>query len=138
MSIYTSKLKQDGFSASVAHKVTAYLSEVSFCNDGQYLVRIIERCIEEGIGSRKIRQKLAKKGFPKDLIEATLQEKLDEDALSVQLATAMRLVLRFDMNDKKQRDKAFRRLVTRGYSFDIANRVLHERCEQEFHIDSNS
>lgn len=77
-------------------------------------------------GSRVIAQELKMKGIKEDVIKNIIRENDNEED---NFQSALNLVIRFkdlDLNDRKLQDKIFRKIVSRGFSFDIAKKVIKE------------
>jgi regulatory protein len=106
----------------------AELREAGFLDDARYARRYAEdkRTLERW-GSERIALDLRRRGVPADLIEAALRDRGHDD----ELATAMLLLEQraAAIGDDRDRDRAWRMLVRRGYQPEMAYEALraHER-----------
>jgi regulatory protein len=75
-------------------------------------------------GNIVIFQELKMKGIHPDIINRVIKDYNNEED---NLDNALNLVVRFkdlDLNDRKIQDKILRKIVSRGFSFDIAKKVM--------------
>lgn len=125
------KLSEDGYSRDVIDSTIAYAIRIGAADDERYLHAFVRSCVSAGQGEHKILRTLQKKGFDKKDIDIVYSEYIDEDALAFQLEKAMRVIQYSDLSDYNNRDKAFRKIVTRGYSFDTAKTAIQRVLDQK-------
>ncbi len=110
-------------------EAVAELGEAGFLDDARYALRFAEDKRElERWGSERIARDLQRRGVSSDLIEAALAGHSRES----ELATAV-LVLEGRLappGDDRERDRAWRLLVRRGYQAEIAYEAVR-RYERE-------
>ena len=81
---------------------------------------------ENGCGSKMISQKLYQKGVPRELIEIELAESLTEKDELEAAKTALRKKLpslKREKDPKKRKEKFYRHMISKGFSFEIIQRV---------------
>lgn len=123
------KLTREGFPPHAIEEVVSYLVKNDYCNDAEYLKTLVVGGLESGMGPEKIKKKLMAKGFSRDLIQERLAELTDDEVLKHQKETAQALIARFDLKNRKEKEKAVRRLVTRGYRFTFIQDLIDELLE---------
>lgn len=105
------------------------LTGAGFLDDARYAQRFAEDKRELGRwGSERIARELHRRGVPPDLVEAAVADRSRE----AELSTAV-LVLEQRLgppHDDRERDRAWRLLVRRGYETDIAYEAVrrHEQA----------
>jgi len=119
------KMLAKGFTErAVAHTIERLLAQ-GYLNDAQLAVDQIERLRKQGFGQHRIRAKLIQKGLPEKTIEETL---LADNPSSNEAEHGRKfLASRFSPDALKQPKtaaRAFRLLVSRGYSQDVAEQLL--------------
>jgi regulatory protein len=113
---------------SAIDAAVAELREAGFLDDARYARQYAEdkRTLERW-GSERIALDLRRRGIPPDLIEAALRDRGHDD----ELATALLLLEQRapELADDRDRDRAWRILVRRGYQPEIAYEAVraHER-----------
>ena len=106
------------------------LTAAGFLDDARYAVRFAEDKRElEQWGSERIARELGRRGVPAELIEAALCDRSHQAELET---AVMLLEQRFPTppSDDRGRDRAWRLLIRRGYSSELAYeavRVLERR-----------
>jgi regulatory protein len=110
-------------------EAVAELSEAGFLDDERYALRFADDKRElERWGSERIARDLQRRGVAPDLIEAAIAARSGESELSVAL-----LVLKERLpppGDDRERDRAWRLLVRRGYATELAYEAVR-RYERE-------
>ena len=113
-------LRRRGYESDVISDVVRSLREERLVDDAGYARRFAEdRRLIDQWGSERIARDLARRGIAADLVEAALAEIDTED----ELGTAVELLdRRFPMpfDGDRERDKAWRMLVRRGYEPELA------------------
>jgi regulatory protein len=120
----TARLCDKGFSPGVVSRAIERLKTQGYLDDSRLAADQVERLRARGFGPAGIHAKLTQKCLSADIIEAVLaagEESLD-------LVSAQRLLAsRFSADALKHpqtRARAFRLLLRRGYSQDLAERLL--------------
>lgn len=127
------KLTEDGYAQKIIKNTIDFANDIGAADDERYLHAFVRSRLAVGEGQQKIVRSLRNKGFEKNEIDCVYKTYIDDETKSVQLEKAMRLLDRLDISDYKGRDKAFKKIVARGYSFDTAklaiSRVTEKRQE---------
>ena len=119
------KLKEDGYFDKVISEVISFLLDYKLCDDREFASRYIEQQLNCGIPFQKIKFKLIKRGIPKELCEELFDDLRSEEFEQIQHEKGRRLIEKFDLSQRKDCDKAFRKLVTKGYLFDDAKKIIN-------------
>ena len=122
-------LAQRRFDHDAIDAAVAAFSDAGLVDDAGYAVRFTQdRRHLDGWGSERIARELARRGIERELIEAALASAGVDD----ELAAAVELLDRrfpFPLSGDRERDKAWRLLVRRGYEPELAYTAVraHER-----------
>ncbi len=122
------KLRDSGYSASIAEQVAQRFVEIELVDDERFTAAWVRTRTCAGYGARRISQELAEKGIAPETISAALEpisagdEQLELARMSLRGRTA---------GDRKERDKLVRRLVSRGFTFQIALQATEENVRDE-------
>ena len=112
--------------------VVAQLHEAGLLDDARYAQRFAEdkRSLDRW-GSERIARELHRRGIAPDLIAAAVADRSRE----AELQTALVLLEQRapSVNDDRERDRAWRLLVRRGYQAELAYEAVqrHERASAE-------
>jgi regulatory protein len=121
------KLKKHKLSEESIDKIIDSLKEFKFINDEQYAKMYVESKVSlkpEGRNSLKI--KLSQKGIGKETSEKTVAENYSEET---EYQKAHELLQKYQKKVKaktplEKKQKCYRHLLSKGFSFDLINRVL--------------
>jgi regulatory protein len=109
-------------------EAVAELTEAGFLDDARYALRFTEdkRQLERW-GSERITRDLQRRGVPPDLIEAAVADRSRDAELDTALLVLQQRVP--PPSDDRERDRAWRLLIRRGYASEIAYEAVrqHER-----------
>ncbi|TYK66919.1 regulatory protein RecX [Colwellia echini] len=103
-----------------------YLIERDIINDSRYAQRLTESLSERNIGVNKIKEKLYVKGFSAQIINdcvATLNTS-ESDYFEKALILKIRKFGDEPIEDIKLKQKAMRHLISKGFSYTIANKAV--------------
>jgi regulatory protein len=118
------KLLTKGFTEAGVTRTVARLKDQGYLDDTRLAADQVERLRAKGYGPEGIRAKLAQKGLPSETIEPALAEEgKEQDCQSAQRLLASRFSADA-LNNPQTRARAFRLLVRRGYSHEIAETLL--------------
>lgn len=122
-------LERRGIELDVISDVVADLAAEGLVDDAGYARRFTEdRRLLDQWGSERIARDLARRGIERDLIDVALLgvERADEVTMAVELLDRR---YRQSFTGDRDRDKAWRMLVRRGYDSEIAYEAVrrHER-----------
>lgn len=112
----------------------AYLVERDIVNDLRYAQRLTISFSEKNIGLNKIKEKLYAKGFSSQIIDECVSaiETTDEDYFDKALILKIRKFGVEPIDDLKLKQKALRHLITKGFSYSIANKVISHSGEEDY------
>lgn len=128
------RLREKGTSEEDIDTVVALCIDYGFINDAEYAGMIVRHYAGNGYGPGRIRTELHRRGVPKDLWDAALEE-LPEGTENIDRLLAARLRGK-DINDKKERDKAANALFRKGYPWtDIRAALARYGAEDEYTDD---
>ncbi|HDP67871.1 MAG TPA: hypothetical protein ENN20_05140 [Candidatus Marinimicrobia bacterium] len=124
-----SYLKRKGFPAVVVRRVLFYCHELRYLDDRKYAEMLVrDMCHINRYGRYKMVAQLRKRGISPEIIRQVLSELIDESEqkrIALKLATKKLASLQ---NDEKSREKLYRYLKQRGFSYsvisDAVNRLL--------------
>lgn len=111
-----------------------YLIEREIVNDRRYAQRLTESLSERNIGANKIKEKLYGKGFSSQTINECIStlETSDEDYFAKALTLKIRKFGAEPINDIKLKQKALRHLISKGFSYAIANKAVSYSSNEEY------
>jgi len=111
-----------------------YLIERGIVDDQRYAQRLTENLSEKNIGPNKIKEKLYAKGFSSQVINDCIStiETSDEEYFDRALLLKIRKFGEGPIEDIKLKQKALRHLISKGFSYTIANKAVGYSEEQEW------
>ena len=109
------RLTHDGFSPDAAHAALERAQRVGIVDDRRYADALLRSRFASGHGRQGIRRELEELGIVPEGLESWYTEEQDE------LSRALSFLERKPPTAKNRRDAAYRKLVTKGYSSDIAS-----------------
>ena len=103
-----------------------YLIERGIVDDSRYASRLTESLSQKNIGANKIKEKLYAKGFLSQTINDCISalETSDEDYLDKALTLKIRKFGEAPIEELKLKQKALRHLISKGFSYSIANEAV--------------
>ena len=123
----TEKLLKSGYGPTEARAAVEECQRRGYINDALLASDLTACALDRGSGTRKIRQKLLRKGLDKELIEQALEENKDSEPESARQALAFKWhSLSRETDPYKKRAKAFRFLAGRGYPAGLISDLLDE------------
>lgn len=126
------KLGAAGYAYPEIRSTVAECRRRGFVNDAQFAADYAGILAARGLGERRIRLALGKRGIPRQLQEQPLEEAAESEIQRAREALEYKLrLLSRETDPRKKREKAFRFLVSRGFSCDNCRSALDE-------IDFNS
>ncbi|MFT5635787.1 MAG: regulatory protein [Cognaticolwellia sp.] len=110
-----------------------YLIERDMINDLRYAQRLTLSLSEKNIGPNKIKEKLYAKGFPSQIINECVSAiaTTDEDYFDIALTLKIRKFGEAPIEELKLKQKALRHLISKGFSYSIANQVVGYSADEE-------
>lgn len=125
-------LRDKGFPEEEIQETVEELEEYHYIDDARYCRLYFEYGFEKGRGTGRIKRELAEKGVPSDVIEIVYEE-LDnipdqfEAAMEIgrQVISGIDDIQELDYNERRKlQARIGRRIISRGYSQDIAYKVM--------------
>lgn len=121
------KLRIGKISEEIIIKVIEHFKNLDLINDERYAEQFIEHSFFiKNMSISSISQKLYEKGIKKELSRKFLDE-LDKN---LEIENAEKLFKKKysnkDLTNRKERDKAIRYLVSKGFNFDIIKKIIGE------------
>ncbi|MCI5535262.1 MAG: recombination regulator RecX [Clostridiales bacterium] len=124
-------LRGKGFGEDEIHETLKELEEYHYIDDARYCRLYFEYGFEKGRGTDRIKRELAEKGVAHDVIEIVYEE-LDNvpDQFEAAMRIGRQVVSGIDVHEldyherRKIQARIGRRIVSRGYSQDIAYKVM--------------
>jgi regulatory protein len=111
------KLRDSGYAAAIAQRVADRFVEIQLVDDERFAAAWVRSRSAAGFGARRVARELAEKGIAPETASAALAS---VDGAEEQLALAFRALHGRRATDRKERDKLVRRLISKGYSLQIA------------------
>ena len=126
------KLTEKGYTDAAAEAAVDRLAELGFVDDARYAPIVVRHYAAKGYGARRVQAELQRRGIPKELWDAALEEMPAQDNTVDHL---LRARLRgADPVDRAALKRATDALLRRGYSWDdITAAVERLREENEEH-----
>ena len=114
------KLVEKGEAQADAEAVVARLNELGVVDDRRYAALVVRQYAGKGYGARRVRAELLRRGVPRELLDAALEEMPAQDDA---LLTLLRRKLgdSFDRADVKRATDA---LARKGYGWDEIGAAL--------------
>lgn len=135
------KLYRAGYPEILIDQAVEECRRHNYINDELLAADCADYLIQRGTGRRMVKMKLRRRGLSKELVDEALANTDPEEELQAAryaLECKLRLLSR-EKDLRKKREKAFRFLVSRGYSSSIISKLFSEvnwKCEEEFSEDA--
>jgi SOS response regulatory protein OraA/RecX len=123
------RLSEDGFATSIVTSVTERLADYGYLDDVRFAADYVRSKRSAGWGRRRIANGLSEKGVDPELAVRSLDTHAPEDD---EIERAWNAIRTLDISDHRSSDKALRRLVSRGFSYEVARAAL-ERSRRDPH-----
>ena len=123
------KLFKKKFSAETVSQVIDECLRLELIDDAKFAKAYIEELIAGGTGRRVIRKKLSDRGVSHELIDRLMEESFSDNDELAAAETAMRKKLpslKREPDIRRRREKLFRYMASKGFSYDIITSVLGE------------
>jgi len=118
------RLARAGFERTVVDPVLIGLSEAGLVDDEEFARSWIAGRASAGIGRRRLRAELARKGIERNVMERLLAEQVDDEAERGRLEILARKRLARAGMDAPTLARVRRFLIGRGYGFGMVDDVL--------------
>ena len=124
------KLRQKDYARDVIDQVMAYLRDRGYLDDKAYAHEYVRRRFShKGYGPVRLQMELKKRGIDRHLAETAVDDLFeDKDQFPAARAQAEKKWPRIAREDdpRKRRDKLYRHLKRRGFTYDVIQQVIDE------------
>ena len=117
-------LKSKGYADNEIGQVIADFIDYGYLNDEDYCRQYIKYAFSKGKGPLRIKQELAEKGIDRDTVSFALEDYEAEESDLDRALYQARKTADGKLFDEKMKGRVGRRLVSLGYSTDIAYKVI--------------
>lgn len=124
-------LRQNAYPERTIARVMARLDEAGYINDTSFAEQWAASRTTKGMGSRRIRMELRRKGVDSEAIDEALSAIDEDDRLSGALKAARKAASGKDLFDPKDRQKILAALARRGYGYSEARQALEQLRKEE-------
>lgn len=126
-------LAKKGFSEEVVRATIEKLENYGYVDDKDYASRFVKQQVEnKGMGKRSVAGKLYRFGIDGETAKEALSAVDEETERENALSWAIKLSRRIEETDpRKKREKLVRRLVLKGFSYDVINSALRQILSDE-------
>lgn len=120
------------FSPESIDAVIERLEEYGYLNDADLAARVVENETKtRGVGLRVAKQKLYRSGIDNETAQAAIDGVAPETERENARALARKLAAKLTDEDPiKRKQKLYRRLLAKGFSYDVAKEALRAALEQ--------
>lgn len=117
-------LKSKGYDSDEIREVIEAFLDYGYLDDAEYCRQYIKYAFSKGKGTVRVKQELSEKGIDRELISFALEDYEDEQSeLDRALAQARKTAAGKPI-DEKMKGRIGRRMISLGYSTDIAYKVI--------------
>jgi regulatory protein len=121
------RLRDDGYPPSAVEDTLQALVRSGLVDDVRFADAWAHSRARQGYGRRRIATELAQRGVSEDVASAALDAACSDD----EVRRARALLRGAVPHDRKQRDRALRRLLARGFEFPVALQALDSSPSDE-------
>ncbi|MBI3449399.1 MAG: RecX family transcriptional regulator [Acidobacteria bacterium] len=131
----TAHLRRKGFPPAEITAAILRLVELDYVNDARFTAAFIgTRAVSRGLGPGRVRQELARRGVPRDVIESELSRAVESGESSPSdAARALEKIVRVKglPTDRVERDRVRAALARRGFGMSAIARAMAELRKRE-------
>lgn len=120
------RLVRKGSDEEEADAAVAWLAELGAVNDATYAASLVRHYTARGYGMARIREELHRRGVPRELWDAALEECSDSGEL---LDTLIQKKCRGTLDDPKERKRVCDFLLRRGFSWSEVKAAMNRYTE---------
>lgn len=128
------KLIEREYSQETISRVQDFLKEYNFIDDRRYTSMYVKDKIKNE-GRNKIKYKLMQKGVAEETIAKTINNVNEEDEYEGALALCekkYRILIKRETDSRLIKQKIFRFMASKGYDFDLINRIIRKVVNEEY------
>lgn len=116
------KLRHRGVDAEISEDTVGWLEKIGAVNDEEYAGQIVRHYAAKGYGMGRIKDELYRRGVPRELWDAALEEMPDTDDTVYRLLASR---LKTENPGRDEMAKAANALYRRGFSWDEIKRAIN-------------
>ncbi len=125
------RLTKEDIPEPVVHRVLEFLKEYNFVDDEAWSNAFVnDRLARKPVASRQLAFGMAQKGVPAAIIEETISKlnatESDEDRAKQAAQKRWPRILRTENDPKKQKQKLYTFLASRGFAFEVIDEVFRK------------
>ena len=127
-------LRKNVYPEETIARVMARLNEAGYINDADFASQFSSSRLSRGIGARRIRMELSRKGVDSSTADAVLDALESEDVLDAALKAARKAARGKDLTDRADRQKILAALARRGFDYALsweALQILNAEIDDE-------
>jgi len=117
------RLERDGYDKKLTDELIAHLLRLDLLNDDRYIEGFCATRLQAGYGPHVIAQKLLQKGIKEDAVRDALVSYIEKEEFDLE-ESAREQIAKYDLSDHKESQRAFRKLVARGFNYGLARNVI--------------
>jgi regulatory protein len=117
------RLDWDGYDKDLIDELIKHLESLGLADDRRYAAQYCSTRLRAHYGPYAIVQKLAQKGIPPEVSEAAIALFIQDEDFDMK-RSAQTCISKYDMRDNKERQRAFRKLISRGFDYDTAKYAI--------------
>lgn len=119
------RLKQDGYCREVRESVVHRFIEVGLIDETRFAASYVRMAVARKLGWPRIIRELRLKGIG----EADINSAYNEYDTEGEAERASSLIRTVDISIPKGKDKALRRLISKGYDFGFSRTIIGDACQ---------
>ena len=120
------RLTEDGYPEPVARAVVDRMEELGLLDDERFAEAYVRTKMAAGWGRDRIVRGLTSAGLDPERIAVLVEQEMPETA---ELDRALTMLPDEIPRERRDRERYMRRLISRGFSYDIARRALERRSD---------
>lgn len=123
-------LRRNVYPEETIARVMARLNESGYVNDSEFAVQFSSSRLSRGMGVRRIRMELARKGVDSSTVDDAVSLLENDDILESAIKTARKYSRGKDINDRSDLQKVLAALARKGFDYSVSREaVQHLICE---------
>ncbi len=120
------RLVRAGYDEDVAIVAAQDMKTVGYIDDHRYAQRYIDEQLRtKAVSKKSMQYALQQRGIDKETVEGVIAE-VDQDDEEVAMRGAKKKFGKYDLDDAAIERKAYAYLLHRGFSYDVARKVLNQ------------
>ena len=122
-------LRKNAYPEEAIAKAMARLQESGYINDADFAAQWTAARTSKGLGTRRIRMELRRKGVNQQEIDQALSDVDDDELMHGALKAAEKAARGKDLSSPADRQKVLAALARRGFDFSLAKQALQKLME---------